>query len=119
MLALALLCGANAAQSMSLQTEPREIVPQTVLVGNARIMADKRRNAILVIGSADIKEKVSNILQQLDVRTPQVMLTTVIGELTLSEGEEFGASYILHNGNRSVLDGRTVTVGTTTTRGGG
>jgi type II secretory pathway component GspD/PulD (secretin) len=104
---------------MSLQTEPREIVPQTVLVGNARIMADKRRNAILVIGSADIKEKVTNILQQLDVRTPQVMLTTVIGELTLSEGEEFGASYILHNGNRSVLDGRTVTVGTNTSRGAG
>jgi len=108
----------SSAQSMSLQTEPREIVPQTVLVGNARIMADKRRNAILVIGSADIKEKVSNILQQLDVRTPQVMLTTVIGELTLSEGEEFGASYILHNGNRSVLDGRTVTVGSVTTKGG-
>jgi len=101
----------SSAQSMSLQTEPREIVPQTVLVGNARIMADKRRNAILVIGSADIKEKVSNILQQLDVRTPQVMLTTVIGELTLTEGEQFGASYILHNGNRSVLDGKTVVTG--------
>jgi type II secretory pathway component GspD/PulD (secretin) len=95
---------------MSLQTEPREIVPQTVLVGNARIMADKRRNAILVIGSTDIKEKVSNILQQLDVRTPQVMLTTVIGELTLTEGEQFGANYILHNGNRRVLDG--INVGT-------
>ena len=104
------LGGSSSAQSMSLQTEPREIVPQTVLVGNARIMADKRRNAILVIGSADIKEKVSNILQQLDVRTPQVMLTTVIGELTLTEGEQFGASYILHNGNRRVLDG--INVGT-------
>jgi type II secretion system protein D len=100
----------SSAQSMSLQTEPREIVPQTVLVGNARIMADKRRNAILVIGSTDIKEKVSNILQQLDVRTPQVMLTTVIGELTLTEGEQFGANYILHNGNRRVLDG--INVGT-------
>ncbi|RFC42601.1 MAG: Type II secretory pathway component GspD/PulD (secretin), partial [Verrucomicrobia bacterium] len=97
----------SSAQSLSLQTEPREIIPQTVLVGNARIMADKRRNAILVIGSTDMKEKVSNILQQLDVRTPQVMLTTVIGELTLSEGEEFGATYILHNGNRSVLNSGT------------
>jgi len=101
----------SSSHSLSLQTEPREIVPQTVLVGNARIMADKRRNAILVIGSADIKEKVNNILEQLDVRTPQVMLTTVIGELTLSEGEEFGASYILHNGKRSVLNGTTVTTG--------
>lgn len=102
----------STSQSLSLQAEPREIIPQTVLVGNARIMADKRRNAILVIGSADIKEKVSNILQQLDVRTPQVMLTTVIGELTLSEGEEFGASYLLRNGKRSVLDGTNVSTGT-------
>jgi type II secretory pathway component GspD/PulD (secretin) len=84
------------------------------MVGNSRIMADKRSNAILVIGSTDIKDKVSQILDQLDVRTPQVMLTTVIGELTLSEGEEFGASYILHNGKRSVLDGKTVVTGSST-----
>lgn len=109
--------GGSSAQSLSLQAEPREIIPQTVLVGNARIMADKRRNAILVIGSADIKEKVSNILQQLDVRTPQVMLTTVIGELTLSEGEEFGASYLLRNGKRSVLDGTNVSSGTSAATG--
>ncbi len=106
----------SSAQSLSLQTEPREIIPQTVLVGNARIMADKRRNAILVIGSTDIKEKVSNILQQLDVRTPQVMLTTVIGELTLAEGEEFGASYLLRNGKRSVLDGTVLNAGTSDAR---
>ena len=107
----------SSAQSLSLQAEPREIIPQTVLVGNARIMADKRRNAIMVIGSADIKEKVSNILQQLDVRTPQVMLTTVIGELTLAEGEEFGASYLLRNGRRGVLDGTTVNSGSNAAAG--
>jgi type II secretion system protein D len=109
----------TSMQSMNLQTEPREIIPQTVLVGNARIMADKRSNSIMVIGSADIKEKVSNILQQLDVRTPQVMLTTVIGELTLSEGEEFGAQYILHNGNRSVLTGTPITTGSGATSSAG
>lgn len=103
----------TSMQAMNLQTEPREIIPQTVLVGNARIMADKRSNSIMVIGSADIKEKVSNILQQLDVRTPQVMLTTVIGELTLSEGEEFGAQYILHNGKKSVLNGGSVAYNST------
>ena len=93
----------GSSPSLSLQTEPHEIVPQTVLVGNSRIMADKRRNAIMVIGSADIKEKVSNILDQLDVRTPQVMLTTVIGELTLKQGEQFGVNYLLHNGRRDLL----------------
>lgn len=109
------LSSPSSSQGLSLQTEPREIIPQTVLVGNARIMADKRRNAILVIGSTDVKEKVGNILDRLDVRTPQVMLTTVIGELTLSEGQEMGVSYLLHNGKREVLTGTTVagTSGTT------
>jgi type II secretion system protein D len=109
------LSSSSSSQGLSLQTEPREIIPQTVLVGNARIMADKRRNAILVIGSTDVKEKVANILERLDVRTPQVMLTTVIGELTLSEGQEMGVSYLLHNGKREALTGTTVNTGTVET----
>ncbi len=107
----------SSAQGMTLQTEPREIIPQTVLVGNSRIMADKRRNAILVIGSTDMKEKVSDILDRLDVRTPQVMLTTVIGELTLSDGQDLGLTYLLHNGKREVLTGTTVSTGTSGTAG--
>jgi type II secretory pathway component GspD/PulD (secretin) len=71
-------------------------------------MADKRRNAILVIGSQDMKEKVGNILDQLDVRSPQVMLTTVIGELTLKEGQDFGVNYLLHNGRRDMLTAGTL-----------
>jgi type II secretion system protein D len=97
------LGGGGSGETLSLQGEQKEIVPTTVLVGNARIMADKRRNAIMVIGSQDMKEKVSNILDQLDVRSPQVMLTTVIGELTLTEGQDFGVNYLLHNGRRDLL----------------
>jgi type II secretion system protein D len=95
--------GGGGGETLSLQGEQKEIVPTTVLVGNARIMADKRRNAIMVIGSQDMKEKVGNILDQLDVRSPQVMLTTVIGELTLTEGQDFGVNYLLHNGRRDLL----------------
>jgi type II secretion system protein D len=97
------LSGGGSGESLSLQGEQKEIIPTTVLVGNARIMADKRRNAIMVIGSQDMKEKVGNILDQLDVRSPQVMLTTVIGELTLKDGQDFGVNYLLHNGRRDLL----------------
>jgi type II secretion system protein D len=103
------LSGGGGGESLSLQGEQKEIIPTTILVGNARIMADKRRNAILVIGSQDMKEKVGNILNQLDVRSPQVMLTTVIGELTLTEGQDFGVNYLLHNGRRDLLKNGTVT----------
>ena len=107
----------GSAESLSLQGEQKEIIPTTVLVGNARIMADKRRNAILVIGSQDMKEKVGNILNQLDVRSPQVMLTTVIGELTLKEGQDFGVNYLLHNGRRDLLNNGTATSSAVTAAG--
>jgi type II secretion system protein D len=93
----------SLGSNMNLQTEPRMITPTTVLVGNARVMADNRRNAIIVIGSADVKEKVFKLLDQLDVRAPQVMLSTVIGELTLNNEESFGLTYLLNNGKRSAL----------------
>jgi general secretion pathway protein D len=99
------LSGGGSGETLSLQGEQKEIVPTTVLVGNSRVMADKRRNAIIVIGSQDMKDKVENILDQLDVRSPQVMLTTVIGELTLTEGQDFGVNYLLHNGRRDLLTG--------------
>lgn len=86
--------------TMSLQSELRETIPQTVLVGNARIVADKRGNAIIVIGSKDIKDKVDNLLQRLDVRTPQVMLTTIIGELSLGDGQQLGLTYLMGNGRK-------------------
>ena len=93
----------SLGSNLNLQTEPRMITPTTVLVGNARVMADNRRNAIIVIGSADVKEKVFKLLDQLDVRAPQVMLSTVIGELTLNNEENFGLTYLLNNGKRSAL----------------
>jgi general secretion pathway protein D len=37
------------------------------------------------------------------------MLTTVIGELTLTEGQELGFSYLLHNGRRDLLTGGSAT----------
>lgn len=87
--------GSTLASNMSLQTEAREIRPTTVNVGNSKIMADNRSNAIIVIGSADVKDKVLSLLKQLDVRAPQVMLSTVIGELTLADEESFGVNYLL------------------------
>jgi type II secretion system protein D len=96
--------GGSSTQSLSLQSEPHEVVPQTVVVGNSRIMADKRRNSIIVIGSADIREKVNHLIDRLDVRTPQVMLTTIIGELSLGDGQQLGLTYLLgKHGNLSNL----------------
>src|SRR5205814_6686174 len=41
----------------------------------------------------EIVVKVSKILDEMDVKAPQVALSTVIGELTLNNDEEFGVDY--------------------------
>ncbi len=64
-------------------------------VGNAKIIADQRANSIIVLGNREVVLKVSKILDQMDVKAPQVALSTVIGELTLNNDEEFGVDYFL------------------------
>ena len=51
-----------------------------------------------------MKAKVFKLLDQIDVRAPQVMLTAVIGELTLDNDEEFGVDYLLHKGHLGSAD---------------
>ena len=83
--------------SEGLATEAVDTTPEARIVGTTKIIADKNANAIIVIGSADVKSKVFRLLDKLDQRIPQVMLHTVIGELNLDQKEKFGVDYILSN----------------------
>jgi type II secretion system protein D len=78
-----------------LSTEPVDTAPQAVTVGNTKLVADSRANAIIILGTRDVVVKVEKILDQMDVKAPQVALSTVIGELSLSKNEEFGIDYLL------------------------
>ena len=84
-------------------TAQADTAPEGRIIRNTKIIADNRTNAIIVVGNAEMKAKVFNLLDQIDVRAPQVMLTAVIGELTLNNDEEFGVDYLLHKGNLSQL----------------
>jgi general secretion pathway protein D len=81
--------------SEELQTQPVDTTPKAVTVGNAKIIADQRANAIIVLGNREVVVKVEKILDEMDVKAPQVALSTVIGELTLNKDEEFGVDYFL------------------------
>jgi type II secretion system protein D len=84
--------------SESLNAQERDIVPDAVTIGNTRIIADKRANSIIVVGNEDVKQKIFAVIRQLDIRAPQVMLHTCIGQLTLGNNEQFGVNYILNQG---------------------
>jgi general secretion pathway protein D len=103
--------------SEELQTQPVDTTPKAVTVGNAKIIADQRANAIIVLGNREVVVKVEKILDEMDVKAPQVALSTVIGELTLNKDEEFGVDYFLR-ANKKVV-GTTNFTGITPFAGGG
>ena len=68
-------------------------------VGNSKIIADQRANTIIILGNREVVVKIEKILDEMDVKAPQVALATVIGELTLNNDETFGVDYFIR-GNK-------------------
>jgi general secretion pathway protein D len=79
--------------SEELSTQAVDTTPKAITIGNAKIIADQRSNSIIVLGSTEVVAKVAKILDEMDVKAPQVALATVIGELSLTKNEEFGVDY--------------------------
>ncbi len=94
--------GSTLNISEELSTQPVNTTPQAVTVGNSKLIADQRSNSIIVLGNREVVVKVEKILDQMDVQAPQVALSTVIGQLTLTNNEEFGADYFAKYGKRFV-----------------
>ena len=78
-----------------LQTNAVDTTPKAVTVGNTKLIADQRANSIIILGNREVVVKVQKILDEMDVSSPQVALSTVIGELTLKNDEDFGVDYFL------------------------
>ncbi len=77
--------------------------PMEATVGNNKIIADQSTNTIILLGGADAKSKVFEILDQLDVRPLQVVIRTVIGEMALDNNHELGFQYLLRSNRGSIL----------------
>jgi general secretion pathway protein D len=88
--------------SEELSTQPVDTVPKGVTVGNSKLIADQRSNSIIILGNREVVVKVEKILDEMDVQAPQVALSTVIGQLQISNDEEFGADYFAKYHNRFI-----------------
>jgi general secretion pathway protein D len=90
----------NSSQGFSeeLSTTAVDTTPKAVTIGNAKIIADQRANTIIVLGNREVVVKVMKILDEMDVKAPQVALSTVIGELTLNNEEDFGVDWFKNGG---------------------
>jgi general secretion pathway protein D len=94
--------GSTLNISEELSTEPVDTVPKAVTIGNSKLIADQRANSIIVLGNREVVTKVEKILDQMDVKAPQVALSTVIGQLTLDNTEEFGVDWFAKYHNRFI-----------------
>jgi type II secretory pathway component GspD/PulD (secretin) len=102
--------GSTINISEELTTQPVDTTPQAVTVGNAKLIADQRANSIIVLGSREVVVKVEKILDEMDVKAPQVALSTVIGQLQLSNNEEFGVDWFAKYNKRFVGISRNNTI---------
>src|SRR4029450_11511303 len=94
--------GSTLNISEELSTQPVDTVPKAVTIGNSKLIADQRANTIIILGNREVVVKVHKILDEMDVKAPQVALSTVVGQLTLSNDEEFGADYFAKHNNRFI-----------------
>src|SRR5438874_4723446 len=96
--------------SEELSTQPVDTAPKAVVIGNAKLIADQRANSIIILGNREVVVKVEKILDEMDVKAPQVALSTVIGQLTLNNNEEFGVDWFAKYNNRFVGISRNNTI---------
>jgi len=87
-----------------------DTTPKAVTVGNAKLISDQRANSIIILGNREVVVKVNKILDEMDVKAPQVALSTVIGQLTLGNNEEFGVDWFAKYQNKLVGISRNNTV---------
>ena len=67
--------------------------PESLLVGRTLLVADNITNSVVVQGPPSGLEIIERLLDQLDVKPDQIMISTVIGQLTLDNNKTFGMDY--------------------------
>ena len=99
--------GGAVAVSVDKLSDPQQSTPQSITIGPATIISDPNANSIIVYGPSDTQKKAKEIIDLLDQRPKQVYLAAVIGQLQLTEGIDYGASWFakLNNGGSNNLVG--------------
>lgn len=76
-----------------------------------RVVADARRNALLIMGTASQFAILEQALAKLDAPREQVLIEATIAEVTLTDDLNFGVQWFLSRGNNNVGFSTAPTVG--------
>lgn len=80
--------------SFGLSTPDAPPVAEAVTVGKAFLVADNERNTLLVTGPPESTRLVAQLVEELDQRPRQVILSTVIGQLALGNDLKLGVDAV-------------------------
>jgi len=86
--------GSGGKKADVLSEPGEEQAAESLIVGKTKLIADNRANSILVIGQPEAKDKVKAILTKLDKKPMQVYLATVIGQLQVTNDDEFAVNIL-------------------------
>jgi type II secretion system protein D len=75
--------------------ESQQGAPQSMTIGEIRIVADSNSNSIIVYGPPEAKLRAKQMLELLDKRPKQVYLAVVIGQLRLGKNVDYGVNYLI------------------------
>ena len=89
----------SSSAGTSLSEPNASSAPESVLVGRTLLVADNITNSIVVQGPPSGLEIIERLLDQIDVKPDQVMISTVIGQLTLDDSHKFGMDYLALGGD--------------------
>lgn len=70
--------------------------------GQARVVADEERNALLISGTPGEYRAALQVLRQLDRRPLEVLIEVTIADVTLSDQLEYGVRWFFQDGNHNV-----------------
>lgn len=87
--------GGSGGSGVSLGEPDATSAPESMLVGRTLLVADNITNSIVAQGPPPALKIIENLLDQIDVRPDQVMISTVIGQLTLNDSTELGFNYLV------------------------
>ncbi len=86
----------------SVQERGDKVLPLTVTVGNARLIADQRNNTIIALAPPESLDRIQAVIEQLDKPAIQVYLSIVIMELDVTNDLQYGVDLYLHGANGAI-----------------
>ena len=105
--------GSSGSRGSALSAPDVNTAPASLLIGRTLLVADNITNSIVVQGPPTAVEIIENLLDQVDVKADQVMISTVFGQLSLGNSTTTGIDWLrAYRGNENGgLAGSSITGG--------